>query len=440
MVGWLCAGLVGCVAHDHATPAVPSDYPSLSVSQAWDVMQAQGLKSPSLGNLKQDRILNEFDRLLGYRSGLSFKNRKDFEDAAAGVRTIELNRVANSLPGPLVSARWQTYGAWIAAIGSSFDDKFRFYPPYELDQANKLVSGADHGVGIRVGFKDGSSIVGSTSVLGSARNAGVSRGGRILSVKENGMEPFDLSSSSPQEVQEMLDGPMGGDVTVEIFSSGNVQSYPLSRSRWIDPSIHIRITKQQGFDLISVPRFYMDGVGGKGSTSMEYKAALDEARDHPYVLDLRGNKGGGIDQVGTMASLSGASGLLWTVSSRRAKAPFVASKSTYRHPLAVWVGEDTSAAAQLLAGALQSHGVLVVGVPPTEDATLQLMIPLDQGSFLSNGKSATGTLVLTTARLSWGEGIVSSLIPDCPMRKEVAQSANKQYSRAMKNCLAGLRG
>ena len=435
----LCVLMMACKPQAMPDRAKPEHLQHLAVGQSWNTIQGQALAPPSLPHLQQDRVLAEFDRAVGFVSGISFASRRHFEEAATGKRFVELDRVASSVKGSPDQARWLVYGAWISAVGRSFDDAFVFYPPHMTDEAKKQFTGLDEGVGIEIDGRSGQPVVKRVSPDSPAGKAGIQEGFKVVGVEESGLPPIDLAEASPSEVKQMLNGPPGSRATVHVAGDAGPERMHLLRSDWIDAGLRVQKHMERGVWVVSVPRFYAATQNASLSSSAELKKIITQIQGDPYVLDLRSNPGGAIDQSAEVASAAGARGRLWEVSSRRASVSFESSDPGNHLPMAVWVDEATQAAAAAVAGSFQERGVPIVGKKTSGSLLMQLMVPLDRDSFLKRSHSETGIVLLTTARLRIGEK-VKAVFPDCEVPGVVAKPGNKEYSKATKACMERPRG
>lgn len=429
--------LAACRQQEDVVHVEASSFQELAVGQSWKTIQSQSLSPPSLQVIRQERVVAEFDRALGFASSIEFASRKDFEEAVTGKRFIEIDQVISRAPEQSERTKWLVYGAWISAVGRSFDDAFHFYAPHQAAEIKKRVTGVNEGAGVDVGIHSGLPTVQEVAAEGPAARAGIQKGSKILSVEDQDLPEIDLTNASSSDVEQMLTGPAGSHATVRISGPKGEERVDLLRANWVDDSLRVQARVSSNMWIISVPGFYV-GEGGNSSSSSELRSAISKTQGWPYVLDLRSNPGGSIDQAVEVASVAGAKGGLWVVSSRSARMNFEAASSGDRLPAAVWVNSDTGPAAEIVAWSLQEKGVPVIGNDTRGPLLMQVMVPLDRDSFLKTSRSDTGSLLLTTARLLIDDE-ANAMTPDCKVRQTVAKQVDKEYSNATKACLKGPR-
>jgi carboxyl-terminal processing protease len=243
-----------------------------------------------------------------------------------------------------------------------------------------------YGVGMTVAPRDGRTIVIAPFVGSPAYKAGLRPGDIIYRV--DGTFTEGLSTS---EVADMLKGPKGTMVRVEVLREGHEEPIEFSITRDEIPRLsveyHFKITPQIGY--IKLASF-------NEQTHEELADALKELDQDSLgglILDLRGNPGGLLTEGVAVADIFLAKNQLIVSHrgrSQRERRYFATKGDGGRNfPLVVLIDRYSASAAEIVAGAIQDHDRgLIVGESSFGKGLVQTVYPL----------SHDAGLALTTAR------------------------------------------
>jgi carboxyl-terminal processing protease len=216
-----------------------------------------------------------------------------------------------------------------------------------------------------------------------AQRGGIRYGDQIVAVNGESAEGW-----TSRQVSDKLIGPEGTPVTVKVSRPGVAQPIEFKFVREAVP-------------LPSVSNFYLapNGVGyinfdrGFNTTSYdEIRAAVRELQAQgmtSLVLDLRGNRGGLVDQAQKIANIFLYKGQkIVTMRGRPGVFPtreFAASNSEpVDYPLVVLIDRGSASASEILAGALQDHDrAVIVGENSFGKGLVQNIFTLSDGSGLT---------------------------------------------------------
>ncbi|TVP75093.1 MAG: S41 family peptidase [Gemmatimonadales bacterium] len=243
------------------------------------------------------------------------------------------------------------------------------------------------GVGLEIVERDGYITVVSPIPGGPGARAGLRAGDRIVEV-----EGDDIRGWSSQRAVQVLRGRPGAEVEIRVSRPG------------VDSPIPFTLTRER-IEIRSVPfaRLLDDDVGYiplnlfSETAAREVQAAADSLRSEgaqSFVLDLRGNPGGILDQgIGiTDLFLPRDVPVAETRGQRRDQSQALSSRAEDRYagmPLVVLVDRGSASASEIVAGALQDHDrALVVGATTFGKGSVQTLFNLSGGNVLR----------LTTAR------------------------------------------
>jgi len=262
----------------------------------------------------------------------------------------------------------------LAGMLAGLDDYSHYYAPEELAELDRETSGEFLGIGVV--FRDGEPGRILFPYPGSpAARAGLRVGDRIKSAQGEPLEELEfgellgLLRRSPDEVRlavEDLDG-----AAREVLLDPEVV---------LDPTVrHARLLdEERGIGYLCVRSF-------SHRTPEEFDRAVDELRAQglrALVLDLRANPGGILDAAVTIANRFVASGALVATRSRAETRITRADEDEARFagmPLVVLIDANSASASEVLAAALQDHGVAaLVGEPSYGKGSVQTLKHVDE--------------------------------------------------------------
>jgi len=245
-------------------------------------------------------------------------------------------------------------------------------------QMSILTTGKYAGVGIDVGSRGGRLVVLATTEGYSAHNKGVRAGDVIVEV--NG---FTIQDLSPEELEIQLLGEAGSKVTlvIERFGMDQMLTFELERER-IDVK-NLAYTgilpgeQRIGYALIS--RF---GQGTAAELRVAVQAMMEEGQLDGFVLDMRNNPGGLLDEaVKTINKFVGPG--VEVVKTRGRTPDTIFSYSTDEPallpdiPLVILQDGGSASASEIVAGAVQDldRGV-IIGERSFGKGLVQIIRPL----------------------------------------------------------------
>jgi carboxyl-terminal processing protease len=239
------------------------------------------------------------------------------------------------------------------------------------------------GIGSQIGTRNRVTFVLEPFKDSPASRAGLRYGDQIVAV--NGQ---DTSAWDSSRVRNLLLGPRGTQVTVTVKRLGVAE--PISST----------ITRE-GIPLPSIPNYYMvkPGIGYIGltrnfqaTTGEELTRAIAELREKgadKFILDLRGNGGGYLEQAIRVADRFLQRGQsIVTVRGRPGRNfdsdAIAESGATENFPLIVLTDRSTASASEIVAGAIQDHDRgLIIGEPSFGKGLVQRIFPLSSGGALT---------------------------------------------------------
>ncbi len=271
-----------------------------------------------------------------------------------------------------------------AVIQSMFDELFNHLDPYSryvapvpADAERDRRQGGG-GIGAIVVAGRRGLLFDAVAPNGPAAVAGIVEGTRLLAI-----DGIPIDDDTPEAATVALAGDVGTDVRLRVRGPrGRARDLTLTRA-FVPPDT-VSGTSIGRLLVVKVSGFARD-------TAEEISGLLDEGlrRYHPagLVIDLRGNRGGLLQQAVTAAALVLDNGVAVTTEGRYPQSNHVWSVQggdlTHGLPLVVLVDGRTASAAEILAAALADHGrAVVAGSSTLGKGLVQTILQLPDGGEL----------------------------------------------------------
>lgn len=427
-VGLACMFLLSSCGGDGKLPPPRQDVPpqQRAVQLAHNTIQMHSLYGVP-GFADRDKILDVFLGLLDDAPQVqelvdrkSFMARQDvFQKAASGEDVSELQDLVERAKGD-EALRWKVFSAWIFALVHANDHAGAYFAPGNEKLVDHILRASVHGFGFEIEMRDGNLYIKNVASDGPAASK-LEKGWKMISLDSSNSSWFE----GLEDAQKMLDESDSLRIVVED-DEGNRREEELEKLLWIPEAMRPSLSTRDGHAVVKMPYFYGQAKDREGVA--HDLANVLPAKGQPWILDLRGNPGGALEQALEVARIMGVKGDAWSIRNRHGKVSIkVPPAETDLHslPSAVWVDGNSASAAEALAGMLQDLGVPVVGQETYGKAAMQLMLPLDPRRFAKDEKSPHGFLMVSSALIHWRTGQAGPLKPDCAV--DPIKDASKRY-------------
>lgn len=298
------------------------------------------------------------------------------------------------------------YGAIQGMIDALGDPYSTFFPPEEYTRWQDSLSGEYSGVGMEITIRDGRVTVVSPLPGTPAEAAGILPGDWIQAVDGESTEGWTLEQASMR-----IRGPEGTTVTLTVqHPDGTVEEITLVRQRIHVEAVRSRYLAEERVGYVRILRFDFETAALLGKAL--YAFPLQELSG--LVIDLRNNPGGILSAAVEAASFFVDQGAVV-----RTRGPSFGERSYPSRgnalpnlPLAVLVNEGTASASEIMAGAIQDHGMgVLVGRKTFGKGLIQeIVMRLPDGGAI---KLTTGEYFTPSGRPVQDVG----LTPDIPVEK-----------------------
>ena len=250
-----------------------------------------------------------------------------------------------------IDSKKETYGAIEGMLETLGDDGHtRFLTPEERKQNDQSLSGTYVGIGVQLEEENGEVVV-AVPIDGSpAEEAGISSDDVLLAVDGKSVRGDEVS-----EVVEKVKGPEGTSVELTVRHDGERRTYDLQRAEIDSPVASWTLIPGTDVGLVLLSSFSDD-------SAQELQNAFEEARAagaRRFILDLRNNPGGRLDQAVELAGYflepESVVYIRKDASGEREEITVEGDPESTEAPLAVVVDEGTASSAEILAGALRDN-------------------------------------------------------------------------------------
>jgi carboxyl-terminal processing protease len=280
--------------------------------------------------------------------------------------------------------------AAISGMVTSLDPHSRYMNESAWREMQETTHGEFGGLGIEVTMEDGVIKVVAPMDDTPAAKAGIMSGDLITYINDEAVQGLTLE----QAVNKMK-GPVNTNARLKILRKGAEQPIDVSLTREI---IHVRPVsfRIEGGNIgyIRVTAFNEQTTEGLRKAIADISKQIPQDKLAGYVVDLRNNPGGLLDQAVSVSSTFMPRG---EVVSTRGRTAEETQRFTARggdlikgKPLVVLINGGSASASEIVAGALHDHKrATLIGTRSFGKGSVQTIIPLGSGK---------GALALTTAR------------------------------------------
>ena len=344
-----------------------------------------------------------------------------FSDAFERVRA---NYVRPVKDGELIDAA-------IQGMVSNLDPHSSYMDAKNYGDMQITTKGQFGGVGIEV-TQDAAD--GMIKVISPIDGTPASRAGIKTNDRIAGIDGSSIAGLPLNEAIDKMRGPAGSKITLTILREGEKKPFDVTLVRAI-VSVDAATYRREGdIGYIRLPGFNEQTAEGLEHAVRDLKKQIGPGIKG-YILDLRNNPGGLLDQAIQVSDDFLTSG---EIVSTRGRHP----EDTQRYdakggditdgkPVVVLINGGTASASEIVSGALQDHKrATIVGMTSFGKGSVQTIIPLGEGR---------GALRLTTARYYTPSGHsiqAQGIIPDI----QVAQGDEANVPKLARPSEADLRG
>lgn len=249
-----------------------------------------------------------------------------------------------------------------------------------LERLNNLIDGNYSGLGLSVGMDDGAVKVIAPLKGSPAAAAGVKAGDYITHLDGKLIYGMELDDAVAQ-----MRGEAGTKIRLTVFRPGRDQLFDVTVTRGVITLEPVTWELKDSVGVISVNEFSRD-VGKQVSEAIADLKAKSGGKLSGFVLDLRQNPGGSLDEAVALSDLFLTKG---DIVSQRGRNPedneFYKAESMFPGdaakglPVIVLIDAGSASASEIVAGALQDqHRAVIMGERSFGKGSVQSLFQLDK--------------------------------------------------------------
>jgi len=327
-----------------------------------------------------------------------------------------------------------TWGS-MQGLAQSLEDPYTQYlPPKENKQVTEDLSGAFFGVGIELGYKEGTLAVVAPITGSPADKAGVKAGDLILHIKDEKKNvDIDTRGMTLPTAVTYIRGEKGTPILLTLYREGGAKSFEqsITRDEIVVPSVELEFIKKDGK---KIAHLQLHKFGGR--TDKEWLAKVAEIvseRPAGIVLDLRNNPGGYLDGAVFVTSEFLSSGTVVKQEGRKSSETYNVDRkgNLINIPLVILVNKGSASASEITAGALQDNKrAQIIGEQSFGKGTVQEVQELTDGSSLH---VTVAKWVLPSGRWIGKEGITPDVkVEDNLETKDIDEQLDKAIETVLR--------
>jgi carboxyl-terminal processing protease len=263
---------------------------------------------------------------------------------------------------------------------NSLDDPYAsLYDRKEINDFMRNTIGNSYGgLGMGISQEDSNVVVGDVFPMSPAEHGGVERGDLILAV-----DSVSTVGWTTDKVSQHLTGPIGTSVLVTFGRAGMNQpiTTKFTRAQVHASAVPYTLMLEDHIGYVPLQRFNAT-AGGELADAVKGLKARGATR---FLIDLRDNGGGDVDQAVKVANVFLTRGQEVATQRERNVAPHIYTavdepSISISEPVAVLVNGNTASASEIVAGALQDHDrALILGTTTFGKGLVQGVYNLDGG-------------------------------------------------------------
>lgn len=319
-------------------------------------------------------------------------------------------------------------GAIKGMVNAVGDPYSVFFNAEEYKSFNDDGNGNYVGIGVMVGIKEDKIVVITPFEGSPAYNVGIRTGDFITKV-----EGVPYTGQELDKAVSIIKGNEGEPVTLTIMTDGIERDVTIVRASITIDNVESEML-EGNIGHVTLLQFSAD-------TAKQVKAEMDTLKAQGavgYILDLRGNPGGFLDEAVELGSLFTKKGdtLLYTLDKYDQKTVYPSLGGDYIGiPLVVMIDGGSASASEVVAGALKDYGAAtLVGQKSFGKGIVQMIYDVGEGEGLKvtvssyyspNGINIHGTGIVPDIEVALPEDIQAPLTIDNDTQLQKAVEALK---------------
>lgn len=265
----------------------------------------------------------------------------------------------------------------ISGMLSELDPHSSFMDEKEFDEMKTVTKGEFGGIGVEIMVESPGLRVISPIDDTPAFKAGVKPGDMIFAIDDQ-----IISNMTPTEAINKMRGPKDTKVKISILRSGVADPIDISLSRDIIKANPVKQHLYGDYGYIRIATFSFQTTEAVIKAIEELKKEAGKKEIKGYILDLRNNPGGVLEQSVSVANLFLNNGLIVSTKGRDNKVQMSFSADPSKtlvkdKPIVVLINNGSASASEIVAGALQDHKkALILGTKSFGKGSVQTVMSI----------------------------------------------------------------
>lgn len=266
-------------------------------------------------------------------------------------------------------------GIYAGILSSANDPYTCYYTKEEVKELNESLEGVFYGIGVTMQADTESGLVKVVSVLEDSPASKCDIKDNDLVIKVDGENIYGMELS---DVVKKIKGAEGTNVVLTLLRDGREIETEITRGKVETPTVKYE-KKEDDIAYIQISEF--DDVTAEQFKDAKQKMLNDNAKG--LILDLRGNPGGSIDAVVSVANEILPAGIVVYTEDKNGKRKEYTcdGQNEIKIPIIVLVDGNSASAAEILAGAIKDYekGILL-GTTTFGKGIVQSIMQLKDGT------------------------------------------------------------
>jgi carboxyl-terminal processing protease len=347
-------------------------------------------------------------------------------ETTVGDQVDEVNRLLREQALKPPNEATATAGAVQGLLDSTGDKYANYFDARHFKFFNEQSMGEFGGIGVSLGERDG-----TTYVVEVYKGTPAEAGGIKADDVFVGIDGVEREKWTSEEVVKRVRGKEGTDVELKMKRPG--------KKGGADKTYTVKLTRAM-IELPNIESEMKDGVGYIRLAQFNAKSAediaaaikaLEKKGAKSYVLDLRDNPGGLLDQAIDVSSLFIKSGVIVQVEERD-KEPtksLATGNQVTKAPLFVLVNGNSASASEIVSGALQDHNrAELVGEKTFGKGSVQTVEELSNGAAV---KFTIAHYLTPKGRSIDGKGLKPDVVVKMDPEKQMDEKTDIQLQKAL---------
>ncbi|MDC5842476.1 carboxy terminal-processing peptidase [Vibrio europaeus] len=256
---------------------------------------------------------------------------------------------------------------YMNAFAREVDPHTSYLSPRNAEQFQTEMNLSLEGIGAVLQMTDDYTVIRSLVAGGPAsKSKQLGEGDRIIGVGQDGEEIVDVIGWRLDDVVQLIKGPKGTKVNLEILPEGKDKkafTVTLERDkiRLEDRAVKSEVFEKGGkkIGVLEVPSFYV----GLAKDTDKLISELKEQNVDGIIVDLRNNGGGALTEASALTGLFIKSGPVVQVRDSYGRVNVKGDfddQISYDGPMSVLINRNSASASEIFAAALQDYGRAVI--------------------------------------------------------------------------------